>query len=215
MSRERRYHFWGFKDFTNLLEIWRSYHVCNKRCVFKTNMLGKGLPLAWNIQTSHDTLRVGPRDNITSLPLTHSGRVTHIFVNKVFIIGSDNGLTACRRQEIIWPNAGMLLIWALSTYVIEILVGIHTLSFIKMHLKMSPGKSRPFCRGHNVLLHIYFGLTCGEVMHMVRKHMEVLFLVHTISLVLKSKVHAGKHSRLHLFQTVKYSSPQNIQRIML
>ena len=42
--------------------------------------------------------------------LTHSGRVTHICVGKLIIIGSDNGLSPERRQAIIWTNARILLI---------------------------------------------------------------------------------------------------------
>ena len=42
--------------------------------------------------------------------LTHWGRVTHICVGKLTIIGSDNGLAPGRRQAIIWTNAGILLI---------------------------------------------------------------------------------------------------------
>ena len=42
--------------------------------------------------------------------LTHRGRVTHIGVSKLTIIGSDNGLSPDRRQAIIWTNAGILLI---------------------------------------------------------------------------------------------------------
>ena len=42
--------------------------------------------------------------------LTHWGRVTHICVGKLTIIGSNNGLLPERRQAIIWTNAGILLI---------------------------------------------------------------------------------------------------------
>ena len=42
--------------------------------------------------------------------ITHWGRVTHICVSKLTIIGSDNGLSPDRRQTIIWTNAGLLLI---------------------------------------------------------------------------------------------------------
>ena len=42
--------------------------------------------------------------------LTHWGRVTHICVSKLTIIGSDNGLSPGRRQAIIWTYAGILLI---------------------------------------------------------------------------------------------------------
>ena len=57
--------------------------------------------------------------------LTYWGRVTHIYVNKLTIIGSDNGLSPGRRQAIIWTNAGMLLIRTLGTYLSEILSEVH------------------------------------------------------------------------------------------
>ena len=84
--------------------------------------------------------------------LTHWGRVTHICVVKLTIIGSDNGLSPGRRQAIIWTNDGILLIGPLGTNFIEILIGIQTFSFKKMHLKMSSAKWRPFCLGLNVLM---------------------------------------------------------------
>ena len=83
--------------------------------------------------------------------LTHWGRVTHICVSKVTIIGSDNDLSPGRRQAIIWTNAGILLIGPLGTNFSEILFEIYTFSLMKMHLKMSSGKWRPSCLGLNVL----------------------------------------------------------------
>ena len=71
------------------------------------------------------------------LPLTHWGRVTHIRVSKLTIIGSDNGLSSGRRQAIIWTNAGILLIRPFETNFSEILIGDQTFSFRKMELKMS------------------------------------------------------------------------------
>ena len=56
--------------------------------------------------------------------LTHWGRMTHIWVNKLTIIGSDNGLSPERRQAIIWTNAGILLIGPLGTNFGEILIEI-------------------------------------------------------------------------------------------
>ena len=44
------------------------------------------------------------------IPLIHWGRVAHICVGKLTIIGSDNGLSPGRHQAIIWTNAGKLLI---------------------------------------------------------------------------------------------------------
>ena len=56
------------------------------------------------------------------MPLTHWGRVTHICVNKLTIIGSDNGLSPGRRQAIIWTNAGILLFGPVGTNISEILI---------------------------------------------------------------------------------------------
>ena len=83
--------------------------------------------------------------------LTHWGRVTHICVIKLTIIGSDNGLSPGRRQAIIWTNAGILLIGPLGTNFSENLIEILKLSFTKIRLKVSSAKCRPFCLGLNVL----------------------------------------------------------------
>ena len=84
--------------------------------------------------------------------LTHWGRVTHICVGKITIIVSNNGLLTERRQAIIWTNAGILLIVPLGTNFSDIITGIQTFSFKKMHLKMLSAKWRPFCLGLNVLM---------------------------------------------------------------
>ena len=78
------------------------------------------------------------------------GRVTHICVRKLIIIGSDNGLSPGQHQAIIWNNAGMMLIVPLGTNFSEILIEIITISFKKMRLKVSSAKWRPFCLGLNV-----------------------------------------------------------------
>ena len=83
--------------------------------------------------------------------LTHWGRVTHICVSKLTIIGSDNGLSPDRRQAIIWTNAGLLLIGPLGTNLSEILIEILSFSFKIMRLKVSSAKRRPFCFGLDVL----------------------------------------------------------------
>ena len=86
--------------------------------------------------------------------LTHSGRVTHICVSNLTIIGSDNGLSPGRRQAIIWTNAGILITGPLGTNFSEILIEIYIFSFKKMHLKMSYGKWWPFCLSLNVLKYV-------------------------------------------------------------
>ena len=89
---------------------------------------------------------------VSRLQLTHWGRVTHICVGNLAIIGSDNGLSPGRHQAISWTNVGILLIGPLGTNFSETLIEIHTFSVKKKQLKMSSGKWGPFCLGLNVLI---------------------------------------------------------------
>ena len=70
-----------------------------------------------------------------SLALTNWGRVTHICVSKLTIIGSDNGLSLGRRQAIIYNNARILLIGPFWTNCSEISIEIRTFLFKNMHRK--------------------------------------------------------------------------------
>ena len=90
------------------------------------------------------------RDNEFS-SVIYWGRVTHICVSKLTIIGSDNGLAPDRRQAIIWTNGEILLIGPLGTNFSEILIEILTFSFKNMRLKVSSAKRWPICLGLNVL----------------------------------------------------------------
>ena len=92
--------------------------------------------------------------NLQQHKLTHWGRVAHICVSKLTIIGSNNGLSPGRRQAIIWTNAGILLIRTLGTNFSEILGKIHSFLFTKMHLKMYSAKGRLFSLGLNELTQI-------------------------------------------------------------
>ena len=89
---------------------------------------------------------------VLSRTLTHWGRVTHICVGKLTIIGSDNDLSPERRQAIIWTNAGILLFGPLGTNFSEILIEIQTFSLKKIRLKMSSAKCCSFRLGLNVLI---------------------------------------------------------------
>ena len=75
--------------------------------------------------------------------LTHWGRVTHLYISNLTIIGSDNDLSPGRCQAIIWTSAGVLLTGPSGTNFSEILITIHTFSFKKMHLNMEAILSRP------------------------------------------------------------------------
>ena len=101
--------------------------------------------------------------------LTHWGRMTHIYVSKLAIIGSNNGLLPDRRQAIIWTKAGILLIENLETNFSGIVIENHTFSFKKMHFKMSSRKWRPFWLGLNVLnMHIMQFVRCSKVVLSMR-----------------------------------------------
>ena len=60
--------------------------------------------------------------------LTNWGRVTHTCVDKLAMIGSDNGLAPTRRQAIIWTNARILLMGPLENNFSETLIETHILS---------------------------------------------------------------------------------------
>ena len=77
--------------------------------------------------------------------------MTHICVGKLTNIGSDNGLSPGRRRANIWTNAGILLIGPWGTNFSEIVIGIQTFSFKKIHLQMPSANWRPFCPDLNVL----------------------------------------------------------------
>ena len=111
------------------------------------------------------TLKIFPMDYSRLFPLIHWGRVTHICVSKLTIIGSDNGLSPDWRQAIIWTNAGLLLIGPLGTNFSEVLIEILTFSFKKMRLKVSSAKRRPFCLGLNVFKHVMLSLMSTDHFH--------------------------------------------------
>ena len=128
-----RYFVWNFKGY-----LWSSMQNIS--------------PIHWKIWYLYNIQNICFWKVPPVLPcLNHWGRVTHICVNKLTIIGSDNGLSPHKRQVIIWINAGILLIGPLGTKFSEILIAILRVSFKKMRLKGSSAKWRPFCLGLNVL----------------------------------------------------------------
>ena len=77
--------------------------------------------------------------------LTHWGRVTHICVGNLTIIGSDNGLSPSRCQAIIWTNVEILLIGPLRKNFSEILIVIN-----KFHSRKCIWKCRLWNGGHSL-----------------------------------------------------------------
>ena len=51
--------------------------------------------------------------------ITHWGRVMHVCISKLTIIGSGNGLLPGWHQAIIWTNDGILLIGNLYIFILE------------------------------------------------------------------------------------------------
>ena len=89
----------------------RPYRAAAGETVHWTNWTSQQT-LAVNLSWRMEYVRYKMTINIPRL--THWGRVTHICVNKLTVIGSDNGLLPDRRQAIIWTNAGILLIGTLE-----------------------------------------------------------------------------------------------------
>ena len=83
--------------------------------------------------------------------LTHWSRVTHIYVSKLTILCSYNGLSPGLHQAIIWINAGIVLIWTFGTNFNEILSESHTFPFKKVHLKLTSAKLQQFFLCFNML----------------------------------------------------------------
>ena len=76
----------------------------------------------------------------------------HLYIRKLTIIASDNGLSPGRCQAIIWTSAVILLIPILGTNFNENLREIHSFSFKWMHLKMLSAKWQQFCDNLNMLI---------------------------------------------------------------
>ena len=92
--------------------------------------------------------------------LTHWDLVTHICVNKIFHCWLDNGLSAVRRQTIIWTNTGCLFsIWTSCTKINVIWIEIQTYWLKNVHFKMPSVKWRSVCFGPNLLKKNQQGLT--------------------------------------------------------
>ena len=97
----------------------------------------------------------------------------YICVNKLIIIGSNNGVSPGRCLAIVWTNVGILLIGPLPTNSSEILVKIDAFSFKNMHLKISFGSWRPFC--------LSFKWCCGTMACLWARH--ALFVSYSMPLV--------------------------------
>ena len=161
--------FIDFNMIYDMFSVFVSYYFSTSAWVWDVSV-NRLLSIIYALLASHQTIdspwrrftpsSLCPHDDGTCRPggnhcsrypgtpsLTHWGRVTHICVDKLTIIGSENGLSPGRRQAIIWTNAN----GPLGTHFSEIFIGIQAFSFKKTRLKMSSAKWRPFCLGLSVL----------------------------------------------------------------
>ena len=121
------YHFW----YWHILQTWCWPFIClylieytRLNCVLVNEIIAISYGLC--VWAGRNLLPWMP-----CISLTHWGRVTHICVNKLTIIGSDNGLPPGRRQAIIWTNSEILLIRTLGTNFSETIGKIYSFPFKK------------------------------------------------------------------------------------
>ena len=168
---------WGWWFETPSRQLWRHCNVLEQNILllnvarehmylwrdFTIHTFGEKHPLLWiqgrfgcHIAVFHNGV---PRldywahwkeEDVVSIQSTHWGQVTHIYVRKLNIIGSDNGLSPVRRQAITRTNAGIWLIGPQGTNSSELLIEMQALSFMKIHVKISSAERLSFCRGFNV-----------------------------------------------------------------
>ena len=79
---------------------------------------------------------------------------------------------AFRRQAIIWSNAVILLIGHLGKNFNEILIKIHTISFKKIHLKMSSEKWWPLCLCLKVLILFYTQVLVNQARNSLKQWID-------------------------------------------
>ena len=89
--------------------------------------------------------------------LIHWGRMTHIFVNKLTIISSDNNLSPEQHQAIIWTNSGILLIGTSSAKLRPFCIGLDVLrrSWVKQFLEIKYRSYRNSIIGSSVVYSCY------------------------------------------------------------
>ena len=86
------------------------------------------------------------------LPFCHYHFVAHLPIETEWHTHIYIYICALVNQPLLfWTNAWIWLIGPLRTNIGEILIGIHTFSLKKLHLKISSAKWHPLCLGFNVL----------------------------------------------------------------
>ena len=127
---------------------------CKLKKLFDSSLFHTELDGQWRLETITKIVQCDAIEynKASIMPLPHWGRVTHICVDNLTIIASDNDLSPDWHHAIIWTSAGISLIGPLGENFSEILfaITIYTFSVKIKHLKMLSGNWRPFCPGLNV-----------------------------------------------------------------
>ena len=122
----------------------------------------------WGITKPSPSMGMKLSSHNSFIRITHWGRVTHVYVSKIIIIGSVNGLSPGWHPTIIWTNAGIMLIGPLGTNFSQILIENIYIVIQKMHFKMSSANWRPSCPRLNEIT----GRQCGNQLTRHRRHIE-------------------------------------------
>ena len=141
--------------------------------------------------------------------------MTHIYVGKLTIIGSDNGLSPGRRQANISTNAGILFIRPLGTNFNEILIEIHIFSFKKIPFenvvwKMASILSRPQCVNRMCLKYdskegMKIILASSLCLHILQIHLNTVSSKAPCGVA--CKISSGEsHCKLHVNSAHKHQS---------
>ena len=112
-----KFYFLNFLEVVKFMERQKTYIFVKYMFVDVYNQHNKKFHVYMYINTMHSQRFL--------ILLTHWGRVTHICVSKLTIIGSNNGLSLGRRQAIIWTNAEILLTGPVGTKLSATLIEIH------------------------------------------------------------------------------------------
>ena len=136
-------------------------------------------------------------------PLNKQYGVTHIYVNKQFIIGSDNGLSSDRRQATHWTNAGILLTGTSGTHFSEILIEIQNFSFTKTQINTETTYDDVMTwRRFLHCWHFVWGIKRSPV---VSPHKWLVSFDIFVVVVLRLKKFLNKQSN-HLYTTLTFSA---------
>ena len=116
-------------DRYGIIRIIHNVPFCFIFCIQAIDFYGIiNLSILYRVTSVAKGLQRNPKQHA----LTHWRRVTQIYVGKLTIINSDNGLSPGRCQAIICTNAEILLIGHLETNFSEISIGIPTFSLKKI-----------------------------------------------------------------------------------